>query len=164
MLFRSDSIPHVKTIRIHTRVPVAAPERIDTVLIGALTRLSKPVYVGIHCNHAAELTPDVKDACARLAGAGIPLLAQTVLLKGVNDTDADARRVVALLAHLNAKVNLIALNPGPEIPFETPTPDRVASFQQIIRRSMPCFIRKPRGLDVFAACGQLKRMELLQIQ
>jgi 23S rRNA (adenine2503-C2)-methyltransferase len=87
-----------------------------------------------------------------------------VLLKGVNDTDADARRVVALLAHLNAKVNLIALNPGPEIPFETPTPDRVASFQQIIRRSMPCFIRKPRGLDVFAACGQLKRMELLQIQ
>ena len=60
---------------------------------------------------------------------------------------------------MNAKVNLIALNPGPEIPFETPTPDRVASFQQIIRRSMPCFIRKPRGLDVFAACGQLKRME-----
>ena len=84
-----DSIPHVKTIRIHTRVPVAAPERIDTVLIGALTRLSKPVYVGIHCNHAAELTPEVKAACGRLAEAGIPLLAQTVLLKGVND-DVDA--------------------------------------------------------------------------
>jgi 23S rRNA (adenine2503-C2)-methyltransferase len=82
-----------------------------------------------------------------------------VLLKGVNDTDADARRVVRLLAHLNAKVNLIALNPGPGIPFETPAPDRVASFQAIVRRSMPCFIRKPRGLDVYAACGQLKRME-----
>ncbi len=82
-----------------------------------------------------------------------------VLLKGVNDTDADARRVVQLLAHLKAKVNLIALNPGPGIPFETPEPGRVASFQAILRRSMPCFIRKPRGLDVYAACGQLKRME-----
>jgi 23S rRNA (adenine2503-C2)-methyltransferase len=90
-----------------------------------------------------------------------------VLLKGVNDTDADARRVVQLLARLNAKVNLIALNPGPGIPFETPDPGRVASFQAIVRRSMPCFIRKPRGLDVYAACGQLKRMEtaeLTQIQ
>jgi 23S rRNA (adenine2503-C2)-methyltransferase len=82
-----------------------------------------------------------------------------VLLKGVNDTDADARRVVKLLARLNCKVNLIALNPGPGIPFETPPPDRVMSFQGIVRKSMPCFIRKPRGLDVFAACGQLKRME-----
>ena len=79
-----------------------------------------------------------------------------VLLKGVNDTDADARRVVKLLANLNCKVNLIALNPGPEIPYETPEPDRVASFQQIVRRSLPCFIRKPRGLDIYAACGQLK--------
>ncbi len=52
-----------------------------------------------------------------------------VLLKGVNDTDADARRVVKLLANLNAKVNLIALNPGPGIPFETPDPARVAAFQ-----------------------------------
>ena len=84
-----------------------------------------------------------------------------MLLKGVNDTDADARRVVKLLAHLNAKVNLIALNPGPGIPFETPDPERVTSFQAIVRRAMPCFIRKPRGLDVYAACGQLKRMETL---
>jgi 23S rRNA (adenine2503-C2)-methyltransferase len=82
-----------------------------------------------------------------------------VLLKAVNDTDADARRVVKLLANLNAKVNLIALNPGPGIPFETPDSSRVAAFQEIIKRSMPCFVRKPRGLDVFAACGQLKRME-----
>lgn len=79
-----------------------------------------------------------------------------VLLKGVNDTDADAKRVVRLLANLNAKVNLIALNPGPEIPYETPEPEQVASFQAIVRRSMPCFVRKPRGLDIFAACGQLK--------
>ena len=81
-----------------------------------------------------------------------------VLLKGVNDTDADARRVVKLVAHLNCKVNLIALNPGPGIPYETPAPERVHAFQAILRGSMPCFIRKPRGLDIFAACGQLKRV------
>jgi 23S rRNA (adenine2503-C2)-methyltransferase len=82
-----------------------------------------------------------------------------VLLKGVNDTDADARRVVKLLSRLNAKVNLIALNPGPGIAFETPDPERVHSFQNIVKRAMPCFIRKPRGRDIFAACGQLKRIE-----
>ena len=86
-----------------------------------------------------------------------------VLLKGVNDTDADARRVVKLLAHLNAKVNLIALNPGPGIDFETPDAERVQSFQTIVRRSMPCFLRKPRGRDIFAACGQLKREALVAI-
>ena len=86
-----------------------------------------------------------------------------VLLRGVNDTDADARRVVRLLSRLNAKVNLIALNPGPGIAFETPDPERVSSFQEIIKRAMPCFIRKPRGLDVYAACGQLKRMELVTL-
>ncbi len=85
-----------------------------------------------------------------------------VLLKGVNDTDADARRVVRLLANLNCMVNLIALNPGPGIPFDTPEPARVAAFQAILRRSLPCFLRKPRGRDIFAACGQLKRIETLQ--
>ncbi len=81
-----------------------------------------------------------------------------VLLKGVNDTDTDARRVVKLLANLKCKLNLIALNPGPGIPFESPEPERVLAFQAIVRRALPCFIRKPRGRDIFAACGQLKRM------
>lgn len=87
-----------------------------------------------------------------------------VMLKGVNDTDADARRVVKLLANLKAKVNLIALNPGPGIQFETPDPQRVAAFQEVVKRRLACFIRKPRGLDVYAACGQLKRMDLVEIQ
>ncbi|WP_321473757.1 23S rRNA (adenine(2503)-C(2))-methyltransferase RlmN [uncultured Paludibaculum sp.] len=82
-----------------------------------------------------------------------------VLLKDVNDSAEDARRVVRLLANLNCKVNLIALNPGPGIPFETPDPERVTVFQEILKRSFPCFVRRPRGLDIFAACGQLKRME-----
>ena len=80
-----------------------------------------------------------------------------VLLKDVNDSDEDARRVVRLLAHINCKVNLIAWNPGPGIRYERPADERVASFQDIVRRSIPCFVRRPRGLDIYAACGQLKR-------
>ncbi len=87
------------------------------------------------------------------------LMFEYVLLRGVNDTDADARRVVGLLGNLNCMVNLIALNPGPGIPYEMPDPERVNSFQQIVRRSIPCFLRKPRGRDIFAACGQLRRNE-----
>ncbi|HYO84360.1 MAG TPA: radical SAM protein, partial [Bryobacteraceae bacterium] len=80
-----------------------------------------------------------------------------VLLGGVNDSDDDARRVVRLLSRINCKVNLIAWNPGPGIAYDRPSDERVASFQEIVRRSLPCFIRRPRGLDIYAACGQLKR-------
>jgi 23S rRNA (adenine2503-C2)-methyltransferase len=101
---------------------------------------------------------DLLDACrAYPLRPWEKLTFEYVLLRGVNDTDADARRVLKLLAHLNCKVNLIALNPGPEIPYETPDPERVESFQAIVRTGIPCFVRKPRGLDVYAACGQLKR-------
>ncbi|MBI3698492.1 MAG: 23S rRNA (adenine(2503)-C(2))-methyltransferase RlmN [Acidobacteria bacterium] len=82
-----------------------------------------------------------------------------VLLRGVNDSDQDARRVVRLLANLKCMVNLIAFNPGPGIDFQTPSPERVLAFQQILKRSFPCFIRKPRGRDIYAACGQLKRTQ-----
>lgn len=80
-----------------------------------------------------------------------------VLLGGVNDTDADARNVLRLLSNLKCTVNLIALNPGPGIPYETPDSRRVDAFQAIVQRGIPCFVRKPRGRDIFAACGQLKR-------
>ena len=86
-----------------------------------------------------------------------------VLLGGVNDSDADAKRVVALLGNINCKVNLIAFNSAPGLDFKTPDDDRVLRFQTIIKRTTPCFIRKPRGRDVFAACGQLKRMELVNV-
>lgn len=81
-----------------------------------------------------------------------------VLLRGVNDTDRDARGVLRLLSGMKCIVNLIALNPGPGIPFGTPDADRVAAFQSIVARGLPCFVRKPRGRDIFAACGQLKRV------
>lgn len=80
-----------------------------------------------------------------------------VLLADVNDSDDDALRVRRLLANINAKVNVIALNPGPGIPYRTPNAERVQSFMDIVRRGMPVYLRKPRGLDIYAACGQLKR-------
>ena len=80
---------HVKVIRVHTRVPVAAPALISRVLVGALKSAGKATYVVLHANHAKELTPKVRMACARLIDAGMPMLSQTVLLRGVND-DAKA--------------------------------------------------------------------------
>lgn len=81
-----------------------------------------------------------------------------VLLAGVNDSLADARRLAALSAGLRAKVNLIAWNAGPEIPFAPPSPDAVAAFQRQLRASgLPAYVRRPRGREVYAACGQLSR-------
>jgi 23S rRNA (adenine2503-C2)-methyltransferase len=81
-----------------------------------------------------------------------------VLLGGVNDGPENAREVVELLRGLRCKVNLIALNPGPGIEFTTPDVERVAEFQKILRESgIPAFVRRPRGRDIYAACGQLKR-------
>ncbi len=81
-----EAIPHVKVIRWHTRMPVADPERITDEFVQAIRSTSKTVYVAIHCNHPQELSVAVRAACARLVDSGIPLLSQTVLLKGVNDT------------------------------------------------------------------------------
>jgi 23S rRNA (adenine2503-C2)-methyltransferase len=85
-----------------------------------------------------------------------------VLLDGINDSQENAREVTVLLRGLRAKVNLIALNPGPEIAYRTPSPERVALFQQtLMRAGIPAFLRRPRGLDIYAACGQLKRTRQL---
>jgi 23S rRNA (adenine2503-C2)-methyltransferase len=81
-----------------------------------------------------------------------------VLLGRVNDEPENAREVAELLRGLRCKVNLIALNPGPGIDFETPGEERVAAFQKILRDAgIPAFVRRPRGRDIYAACGQLKR-------
>lgn len=85
-----------------------------------------------------------------------------VLLDDVNDSPENAREVVRLLNGIRAKVNLIALNPGPDIPYHTPREDRVLKFQQVLLDAdIPVFIRRPRGRDIYAACGQLKRTEEL---
>ena len=83
-----------------------------------------------------------------------------VLLAGVNDTTDDARRLSRLIRGIPSKVNLIGLNPGPELPFKTPPDEQIVRFQQIlVRKGVPAYVRKPRGRDIFAACGQLKLAE-----
>ena len=85
-----------------------------------------------------------------------------VLLSGVNDSIANAQEVVKLLRGLRAKVNLIALNPGPDLPYGTPSEAAVTAFQRVlIDGGVPAFVRRPRGRDIYAACGQLKRTEEL---
>jgi 23S rRNA (adenine2503-C2)-methyltransferase len=81
-----------------------------------------------------------------------------VLLDQVNDSLENAREVVELVRGIRAKVNLIALNPGPGIAFATPSQERVLGFQQVlVSAGIPAYIRRPRGRDIYAACGQLKR-------
>ncbi len=81
-----------------------------------------------------------------------------VLLGGVNDQPEHAREVLDLLKGMRAKVNLIVWNPGPGIAYTQPKPEDVATFQKmLIDAGMPAYIRRPRGRDIYAACGQLKR-------
>ena len=82
---RLAALPHVQVIRIHTRVPVVEPARITPALLKIL-RMRPAVYMVLHINHVAELSMPVKKVFARMARAGIPLLSQSVLLKGVNDS------------------------------------------------------------------------------
>jgi lysine 2,3-aminomutase len=84
---RLAAIEHVKVIRIHTRLPVAAPARITPALVRAL-RTAKATFVVLHANHPRELTAAVRAACTRLVDAGIPMLSQSVLLRGINDDAA----------------------------------------------------------------------------
>jgi 23S rRNA (adenine2503-C2)-methyltransferase len=81
-----------------------------------------------------------------------------VLLGGENDTPENAKEVAELVRGLRCKVNLIALNPGPGIDFATPGAERITAFQSILRAAgIPAYVRRPRGRDIYAACGQLKR-------
>ena len=91
---RIAAIDHVKIVRLHTRLPVVSPEKITPALVRALKAPGKTTYVALHANHPRELTPQVRAACARIADAGIPMVSQSVLLRGVND---DAATLEALM-------------------------------------------------------------------
>ena len=102
LLGRLRAIPHVETIRIHSRVPVVLPERISTRLCTILQR-HHPLYLNTHFNHPRELTPAAGEACQRLADAGIPLGNQSVLLRGVNDEAETLRRLFRGLLRLRVR-------------------------------------------------------------
>lgn len=87
LIGRLGAIAHVKVVRIHTRVPAVDPAAVTPELVAALQPApGQAVWVALHVNHADELTPSARAACARLIDAGLPMVSQTVLLKGVNDT------------------------------------------------------------------------------
>jgi len=96
-LQKLDAIPHIDRLRLHTRLPIVLPERVDDGLLEVLGQLRRPPVVVVHSNHAAEINADVGTACAALAALGAPLLNQSVLLAGVNDSvDALAELSFAL--------------------------------------------------------------------
>lgn len=101
--------------------------------------------------------PDLVEACRRFPlGERERLTFEYVMLEGVNDSDPHARELVRLLARIRAKVNLIPHNPAPELPYASSPMDRIVAFQRILTDSgLPSFIRRPRGQDISAACGQL---------
>ena len=88
VITRIAAIEHVKIVRIHTRLPVVSPDKITPSLVRALKAPGKTTYVALHANHPRELTPDARAACARIVDAGIPMVSQSVLLRGVNDDPA----------------------------------------------------------------------------
>jgi len=110
LLERLAEIPHVRILRFHTRVPVVDPARISPELVTVLRQCGKTVYVAIHANHPRELTAEARAALARLADAGIPLVSQTVLLKGIND---DPDTMAALMrSFVEARVQPYYLHHG----------------------------------------------------
>lgn len=83
-----------------------------------------------------------------------------VLIESINDSDEDARRLVKLLSRLRAKVNLLPLNPGQRNGMRSSSPERIAQFQRILAsKGLPAYVRRPRGADIFAACGQLHQTQ-----
>ncbi|MGJ4996436.1 lysine-2,3-aminomutase-like protein [Bradyrhizobium sp. HKCCYLS3077] len=125
------AIDHVKIIRIHTRLPVADPARITSALVDALTVQGAATWVALHANHPRELAPDVRLACARLVDAGIPLVSQSVLLRGVND---DAATLEALMrAFVETRIKPYYLHHGDLAPGTAHLRTTLAEGQALIR-------------------------------
>lgn len=103
LMDRLNAIPHVRIVRFHTRVPAVDPGAVTDDLVAALKRSTKTVYVALHANHARELTPAARAACARILDAGIPMLSQTVLLRGVNDDPATLAELMRTFVELRIR-------------------------------------------------------------
>lgn len=124
-------IDHVKVVRIHTRVPIAEPARISPEMVRALKIKGKPTYVAVHVNHARELTKAARSGFARMADAGLPLLAQIVLLKGVNDTPEAMESL--LRACIECRIKPYHLNHGDLAPGTSHLRTDIATGQTLMR-------------------------------
>ncbi len=128
---RLAAISHVKVIRLHTRVPVVAPERITVALTRALRVRDKATFVALHVNHPRELTKAARAACARLIDAGIPMVSQSVLLRGVND---DAATLGALMrALVECRIKPYYLHHGDLAPGTAHLRTSIADGQALMR-------------------------------
>lgn len=96
-------INHVKIIRFHTRVPAVDPTRVTSELVRAMTSSGKTTWVGLHANHPDELTPAAQAACDRILDAGMAMVSQTVLLKGVNDDPATLEALMRRFVEMRIK-------------------------------------------------------------
>ncbi len=125
------AIDHVRVLRFHTRVPIVDPERIDAAMVKALSGTGKAVYIAVHANHPREFTPAARAALARLADAGLPLVSQSVLLKGVND---DAETMAALMrAFVEARVKPYYLHHADMAPGTAHFRTSIAEGQALMR-------------------------------
>jgi lysine 2,3-aminomutase len=128
---RLTAIDHVKVVRVHTRVPAVAPERITPALLRAL-RTDKATFVVLHVNHPRELTRKARAACARLIDAGIPMLAQSVLLAGIND---DVETLGALMrALVECRIKPYYLHQADLAPGTAHWRTTIAAGQELARR------------------------------
>ena len=125
-----DAIPQLGVIRFHTRVPIVDPRRVTARLVAAFAA-QKALWVVVHANHPRELTPAAKAAVARLVRAGIPVLSQTVLLRGIND---DATVLEALFRGLVAmRVKPYYLHHADLAPGTAHFRTGIAAGQQLVR-------------------------------
>ena len=131
LIRRLAKIDHVKIIRIHTRLPVADPAAITAALVDALKAPGKAVYVALHANHPRELTPAARAACARFVDAGLPMVSQSVLLKGVND---DAATLDALMrAFVETRIKPYYLHHGDLAPGTGHLRTTIAEGQALLK-------------------------------
>src|SRR5882757_7227586 len=125
------AIDHVKIVRLHTRVPVAAPARISREMVAALRVGGATTWVAVHANHPRELTVEARAACALLVDAGIPLVSQSVLLRGVND---DATTLEALMrAFVECRIKPYYLHHGDLAPGTAHLRTTIAQGQELMR-------------------------------
>lgn len=150
------SIPHVKVLRWHTRIPIVAPERVTEALVAALRAGNRAVYVGLHANHPRELTPAARAACARLVDGGIPVLSQTVLLRGINDDPDTMEDLLRALVEARVKPYYLHhpdLAPGTRH-FRTSIANGQALMQELRRRlsgvALPTYV-----LDIPGGYGKV---------
>ncbi len=148
-------IDHVRIVRIHTRVPVADPARIGEEMVAALKVKGTTVWVALHANHARELSASARAACARLIDAGIPMVSQSVLLRGVNDNIGALEGLMR--AFVECRIKPYYLHHGDLAPGTAHLRTSLAEGQELMRalRGRVSGLCQPEYvLDIPGGCGK----------